>query len=135
MQYALSPLTHPTPSRSRNPLSHGTIADFSSPARDRMTIGYLTEFITSSTVIEPPEDFDVILARQDRILKAREAAKKEGLKNGVSNGVSGGNKGDGGSKRRSGEGEDEKLVKKKIESQEAALESMSGGKGGGVLAS
>ncbi|KAL8954654.1 MAG: hypothetical protein Q9183_006996 [Haloplaca sp. 2 TL-2023] len=113
----------------RNPLSNGTIADFSSPLRDRMTIGYLTEFITSNTVIEPAEDFDVILARQDRILKAREA-RQNGVSNGVSDdgGVSNGLKGGNG-------GEEE--IKKKVESQEAALEAMSGGKegGGGVLAS
>ncbi|KAL8865790.1 MAG: hypothetical protein Q9174_006694 [Haloplaca sp. 1 TL-2023] len=98
--------------------SHGTIADFSSLARDRMTIGYLTEFITNNTVIEPAEDFDVILARQERILKAR----AERLN--VSNGDAGNNR------EKNGE------VTKKIESQEAALESMSGGSsGGGVLAS
>ncbi|KAL9029496.1 MAG: hypothetical protein Q9196_002266 [Gyalolechia fulgens] len=57
----------------RHALSQGSIADFSGPSR--MTIGYLEEFITDGKVNEEPEDLDVILARQDRILKAR-AEKK-----------------------------------------------------------
>ncbi|KAL8830075.1 MAG: hypothetical protein Q9170_005900 [Blastenia crenularia] len=67
----------PTLSQSgRNPLSRGSIADFSGPSR--MTIGYLEEFINDGKVCEEPEDLDVILARQDRILKARETKKGEG---------------------------------------------------------
>lgn len=42
-----------------------------------MTIGYLQEFINDGKVVEEPEDLDVILQRQDRILKAREERKKK----------------------------------------------------------
>ncbi|KAL8755439.1 MAG: hypothetical protein Q9184_004797 [Pyrenodesmia sp. 2 TL-2023] len=58
----------------RHPLSAGSIADFSGPSR--MTIGYLEEFIADGKVKEEPEDLDVILARQDRILRAREEKRK-----------------------------------------------------------
>lgn len=37
-----------------------------------MTIGYLEEFITDGKVREEPEDLDVILARQERLLRGRE---------------------------------------------------------------
>ncbi|KAL9002555.1 MAG: hypothetical protein Q9188_004517 [Gyalolechia gomerana] len=59
---------------SGHPLSEGCIADFAGPTR--MTIGYLEEFINDGKVNEEPEDLDVILARQDRILQAREEKKK-----------------------------------------------------------
>lgn len=41
-----------------------------------MTIGYLEEFIEDNKVLEEAEDFEAILARQDRILRAREERRK-----------------------------------------------------------
>ncbi|KAL8690940.1 MAG: hypothetical protein Q9218_003733 [Villophora microphyllina] len=61
-------------SQGRHPLSAGSIADFSGPSR--MTIGYLEEFIIDNKVVEEAEDFDAILARQDRILRVREGKRK-----------------------------------------------------------
>ncbi|KAL8708709.1 MAG: hypothetical protein Q9220_006434 [cf. Caloplaca sp. 1 TL-2023] len=46
--------------------------NFADTRGSQMTIGYLEEFITDSAVVTEPEDLDTILARQERLLKARE---------------------------------------------------------------
>ncbi|KAI4188749.1 MAG: hypothetical protein L6R41_001939 [Letrouitia leprolyta] len=51
--------------------------NFADTRGSQMTIGYLQEFINDGKVVEEPEDLDVILQRQDRILKAREERKKK----------------------------------------------------------
>lgn len=95
-----------------------------------MTIGYLEEFIDDNKVLVEAEDFDAILERQDRILRAREerrAGKGAGVgKRGAVNGVVNGN-----GKRTLQEEEERKKVE--IGREEERVVEMAGGEG--VLAS
>ncbi|KAI4252682.1 MAG: hypothetical protein LQ352_004143 [Teloschistes flavicans] len=50
--------------------------NFADTRGSQMTIGYLEEFIEDNKVLEEAEDFEAILARQDRILRAREERRK-----------------------------------------------------------
>ncbi|KAI4093847.1 MAG: hypothetical protein LQ344_002585 [Seirophora lacunosa] len=47
--------------------------NFADTRGSQMTIGYLEEFIAGGKVLHEPEDLDVILQRQERILSARKA--------------------------------------------------------------
>ncbi|KAL8950287.1 MAG: hypothetical protein Q9222_003672 [Ikaeria aurantiellina] len=51
--------------------------NFADTRGSQMTIGYLEEFITDNTVLTEPEDLDVILARQERLLAAREEKRRK----------------------------------------------------------
>ncbi|KAL8925678.1 MAG: hypothetical protein Q9208_003361 [Pyrenodesmia sp. 3 TL-2023] len=50
--------------------------NFADTRGSQMTIGYLEEFIADGKVKEEPEDLDVVLARQERILRAREENRR-----------------------------------------------------------
>ncbi|KAL9602836.1 MAG: hypothetical protein Q9219_001531 [cf. Caloplaca sp. 3 TL-2023] len=50
--------------------------NFADTRGSQMTIGYLEEFIADGKVVEEPEDLDVILARQERILRERAERRK-----------------------------------------------------------
>ncbi|KAL9011405.1 MAG: hypothetical protein Q9173_003742, partial [Seirophora scorigena] len=50
--------------------------NFADTRGSQMTIGYLEEFIAGGKVLDEPEDLDVILQRQERILRARKAKAK-----------------------------------------------------------